>query len=284
MNNFLKSRHFKILLGLLVMLISFMLHAAWTGGISPVITQTVGFIVTPLQKISASISDTLTKYFDRYLNAADTEAQNIALREEVNALREQLIEQEQHRKENDMLKSFLGIKEQNPDFVLEPASVVARDPNNRAYSFTIDKGYLSGIQPQDPVISSDGLVGVVKEVGPNYAKVLTILDVAVDVGAYDVRTRDIGVVEGSIEIAADGYCRMVYLPRESGIAKGDLVATSGGGIFPRGLVIGHVEDVQAQGGGISIAATIKPAANIRTVTDVMVIKSFEGQEEVADES
>lgn len=105
--------------------------------------------------------------------------------------------------------------------------MVARDPDDRFYSFTIDRGSLSGIEPLDPVVTADGLVGVVREVGVNYSKVVTILDVWIDVGARDVRTRDIGIVTGSVDLAADGKCRLNYLPRESGAAPGDIVVTSG---------------------------------------------------------
>ena len=98
------------------------------------------------------------------------------------------------------------------------ASVIGRDPSDQFYSFTIDKGTLDGVSYQDPVITADGLVGIVSEVGPVFAKVTTILDVRLNVACQDVRTQDVATVSGDIELAQNGQCRMSLIPRESGIA------------------------------------------------------------------
>lgn len=255
-----------------------MLRAAWTGGLSPMVSQLTGAIVTPLQTVSASISDAVSGYFARYTQADRISAENEALREELTALRGNLVELEKYKQENKSLKKFLDIKEENPDFELEPAAVVARDPSDRAFSFTIDKGSSSGVKLRDTVITPEGLVGRVKEVGLNYAKVLTLLDPQVDAGAYDIRTRDIGLVSGALDLAGAGECKMTYLPRESGAAMGDIIATTGGSIYPKDLIIGTVSQVKTESGGISLFAVITPAADIRNLTDVMVIKSYQGQE------
>ena len=281
MGDFFRSTRFKILLGILIMLLAFTLRAAWTGGLSPMIAQAAGLIVTPLQRVAAEISSTASGYFQRYVRADEIAAENEQLRAEVNELRAQMVDYAQYKQENDTLREFLDIKGENPDFDLEPASVVARDPGDRFGSFTIDRGILHGVAVRDTVISADGLVGVVSEVGGNYAKVHTVLDVRVSVGAYDVRTRDIGIVTGDITLAGEQKCRMNYLLKESRVSSGDLVVTNGGGLFPKGLIIGKIARVGDDGG--SPYAEIELAANVRGVTDVMVIKSFEGQEEVAVE-
>lgn len=278
MGDFLKSKRFKILLAVLILLLFFMLRAAWTGGLSPLLSQVAGVIVTPVQKFSSSISNAVSGYFERFTSADELAAENESLHAENNKLREQLVEFEKYKQENGSLKRYLDIKEKHPDFELEPAAVVARDPNDRFGSFTIDKGSIDGVSLYDAVISPDGLVGRVKEVGLNYAKVLTILDVAVNAGAYDIRTRDIGIVTGAIDLAGEGQCKLTYLPRESGAAAGDIVATTGGGIFPKDLIIGKITQVKTEAGGISLYAVVEPAADIRTLTDVMVIKDYNGQE------
>lgn len=255
-----------------------MLRAAWTGGVSPALEQAVGIVAVPFQKSASAIAGFVSGYVQRYVRADEVAAENEELRAEVNELRGQLVEYETYKQENETLKQFLGIKEKNPDFVLEPAAVVGRDQNSRFYSFTIDKGSLSGVGPLDPVVSPEGLVGRVSEVGANYSKVITLLDVSSDVGAYDVRTRDIGTVTGDVALASQGSCKLSYLPRESGASVGDLVVTTGGGLFPKDLTIGKIARVSAEAGGISLYAVVEPAADVANLTDVMVIKSFEGQE------
>lgn len=261
------------------MLIALMLRASWTGGLSPAIEQVAGAIVAPFQKLSSTISDSVSGLFQRYARADEVAQENEALRDEINGLRAQLVNYEEYKHENEELRKYLDIeyKEEHPDFEMEPAAVVARDPDSRFYSFTIDRGSLDGVAPYDPVICADGLVGRVKEVGLTYSKVITILDVEIDVGAYDARTRDIGIVNGSVVLAADGRCIMNYLPRESGAAQGDLVVTSGGNLYPKGLVIGKIARLDNAPGNISLYAEIEPTADIRNLTDVMVITSFNGQ-------
>ncbi len=267
------------MIALFIMLIALMLRASWTGGLSPAIEQVAGAIVAPFQKLSSTISDGVSGLFQRYARADEVAQENEALRDEINGLRAQLVNYEEYKHENEELRKYLDIeyKEEHPDFEMEPAAVVARDPDSRFYSFTIDRGSLDGVAPYDPVICADGLVGRVKEVGLTYSKVITILDVEIDVGAYDARTRDIGIVNGSVVLAADGRCIMNYLPRESGAAQGDLVVTSGGNLYPKGLVIGKIARLDNAPGNISLYAEIEPTADIRNLTDVMVITSFNGQ-------
>ena len=279
MGDFFKSRKFKVLIALFIMLIALMLRASWTGGLSPAIEQVAGAVVAPFQKLSSTISDGVSGFFRRYARADEVAQENEALRSEINELRAQLVNYEEYKHENEELRKYLDIeyKEEHPDFEMTPAAVVARDPDSRFYSFTIDKGSLDGVAPYDPVVCADGLVGRVKEVGLTYSKVITILDVEIDVGAYDARTRDIGIVNGSVALAADGRCIMNYLPRESGAAQGDLVVTSGGNLYPKGLVIGKIARLDHAPGNISLYAEIEPTADIRNLTDVMVITSFNGQ-------
>ena len=279
MGDFFKSRKFKVLIALFIMLIALMLRASWTGGLSPAIEQVAGAVVAPFQKLSSTISDGGSGFFRRYARADEVAQENEALRSEINELRAQLVNYEEYKHENEELRKYLDIeyKEEHPDFEMTPAAVVARDPDSRFYSFTIDKGSLDGVAPYDPVVCADGLVGRVKEVGLTYSKVITILDVEIDVGAYDARTRDIGIVNGSVALAADGRCIMNYLPRESGAAQGDLVVTSGGNLYPKGLVIGKIARLDNAPGNISLYAEIEPTADIRNLTDVMVITSFNGQ-------
>ena len=156
--------------------------------------------------------------------------------------------------------------------------VFGRIAADRFYSFTIDKGSSDGVAENDPVITQEGLVGIVQEVGITHAKVLTILDVMVEVGAINTATREIGATSGEMALAEQGLLRLSYLPRESNAKAGDLIATTGvGGLFPRELVVGTIKEIFPDSQGLSLYAVISPPADIRSVRDVLVIKHFEGQ-------
>ena len=179
---------------------------------------------------------------------------------------------------NESLKEQLGIQEEHPEWETMTASVIGRDPSDQFYSFTIDKGTLDGVSYQDPVITSDGLVGIVSEVGPVFAKVTTILDVRLNVACQDVRTQDVATVSGDIALAENGQCRMSLIPRESGVAKGDIIQTAGtSGLYPQGIVIGRIQEVAFEPQGTMMYAVIEPTNDIKNIKDVMVITSFKGQ-------
>jgi rod shape-determining protein MreC len=236
-------------------------------------------ITTPFQKLSSSISGAATGFFDKFVNADAYFNENKKLREDITKLRKELVDYDKIKDENDQLKEIAGIKEIHDDFVLESASVSGRDPNDRYGSFMIDKGKLHGISARDPVMTSDGLVGYIEEVGATFSRVTTILSPEINVGSYEVRSKDTGVITGDISLAEKGLCKLAYLPtRESSITKGGMVVTSGlSGIFPRGIIVGIVQEVKPETHGISIYATISPAARITDTKNVFVIKNFLGK-------
>ena len=86
-------------------------------------------------------------------------------------------------------------------------------------------------------------------------------------------------MSGTIDLAEDGLCLMEYIPRDSLAAVGDLVLTSGSGLFPKDIVIGSIAAVGPNTYGTSLAATIRPAADIASVKNVFVVTYFEGQGE-----
>ncbi len=250
------------------------------------VSQILGAITTPMQQVSSYISGGVSGFFGGIQNSQETANENRELRLELARLEEQLVELETLRQENDRLETALGIQEQNPDFEIVSAGVIGRDYNSRFSSFTIDRGSFHGLSPRDPVISDEGLVGIVSEVGLTHSKVETILDVTLNVGAVDNRTRESGIISGDATLADEGLCRLSYLDRESSVAVGDLIITSGSdsqGLFPKGIVIGSVTQVLPDTSGLSLYAVVDPAATISSVQDVYVITEFLGQGEISIE-
>lgn len=278
MNKFLKSWYFKVLCGLAIFAVALMIRAAASGNSEVFLSQAVSVISQPFLKISAAVTNSVGDFLDRFANAEELYLENQELRKQLQEANRKLINAEQDKRENEQFRSFLGLKETNPDYEFEPATVIGRDSTNRFYSFTVDKGSINGVEAADPVITADGLVGIVWEVGLTYSHVRTILDISVEAGVYDISTRDSGIVTGDISLSAEGLCKLKYLPKESGIASGNLIVTSGiGGVFPKDLVVGTVKSITADSSGLSLTAIIVPAADIGNVTDVLIIKSFNGQ-------
>lgn len=277
MNDFFKSVRFKILAAILTMMAGFMVMSIYTGGTASFFAQIVNIVTVPVQRFSANVTNSATSFFDRFLNSSQIYEQNALLQAELNEYRGRLVDYDKVKHENEQFRKILNIKEKRQDMTLEAASVIARDYTARFFMFTIDKGSLDGVSYLDPVMTEDGLVGYISEVSLTSAKVITILDVTIAVGAYSSATRDMGIVTGTVELASAGMCQIEYLPRDSEISAGNMILTSGGSFFPKDLIIGTVEQVRTGSHGISMVATIQPTAQVRTVKDVFVITSFEGQ-------
>ena len=278
MQKFIKSWYFKVLCALAIFSVALMIKAASSGSADVFLSQTVSVVSQPFLKFGASVTGSVNEFLDRFIHAEENYLKVEELQEELREANEKLIDYERIKRENEQFREFLQLKETNPDYDFATATVIGRDSTNRFGSFTIDKGSLDGVEAADPVITADGLVGIVWEVGLTYSHVRTILDISVEVGVYDIATRDSGIITGDISLSSDGLCKLKYLPKESGIASGNLVVTSGiGGVFPKDLPVGTVRSIEVDSSGLSLMANIEPAADIMDVTEVLVIKAFNGQ-------
>ena len=148
---------------------------------------------------------------------------------------------------------------------------------NWTSTLTIDKGTLHGLEVNDCVISETGaLVGLISEVGTNWATVLTLVDTDTSLGAQVFRTNDLGLAQGNFSLMGKNRLRLEYLPVDCSLLGGDLVVTSGlGEYYPSGLVIGSVEELQMDDSGASSYAIVVPAVDFDALSEVFVIRSFD---------
>ena len=275
MKDFFSTVKFKILMGVLVLLAGVMTYAAANGRLTAAPQELLGAAAVPLQRISAAVSGAIEGFVNKYIRIDAIMEENEQLQEENAELRAQMVDYDLIKRENEQLREAWGIKEEFPDRQIVNAKVIGRDALDKYYGFTIDKGSRHGIEVKDCVITANGIVGRVIEVGPNYAKVATILDPSVSVGCMVSRTGDIGLVGGDTELSLNGQCAMTLLPRDTLATAGDEVITTGeGGVFPKQLAVGTVVEVHLETSGKSMIAVIEPYEDIEKVTSVMVITEF----------
>ena len=203
-----------------------------------------------------------------------------ALQEENAQLEDQLVGYEELQQENEQLKTQLGLEEEEPENELRAASVIGRDPNDVFYGFSIDAGTLSGVSVGDPVITDQGLVGVVTQAYATSSKVTCLLSEDVHVAAWSPKRQESGVIESDVTSASTGVLRLNYLSGDTQIQEGDIIATSGeGGAFPQGLKIGTVARVEKSENDISRFAVIQPFEDLTKVQEVYVVVDFPGKGE-----
>ena len=279
MREFFRSRKFKVLAGIAALLFGMILYAASTSGAASLPSAILGAVLSPVQRLSSGISDSVRASLDKLLNAVKYYRENEALREKLTYYYNLTIDNEKLKEENEALRQVIGLKEENPDYVFSPpAAIIARGMGDVFGGFSIDKGSYDDISLHDPVITADGLVGYVTEVAPTYSRVTTILSPDLTVAVYCVRTQDQGTVSGSVTLAEDGTCLMRYIDQNSDIQEGDLIVTAGQtGVFPEGRVVGTVESVGRADSGLSLSAVVRPAVELDKIGSVFVITSFQGQ-------
>ena len=282
MRFFFRSRQFKVILSILIVLIAVSVIFSLIGSqISPQ-ANIIGMITAPFRSAANGIWDGVEDFISAYKDGNKLMLENAELEAEVNELREQLSDYQQTQAENEFYKKYLKIAENHPDFKFTAATLISRDNDDPYQSLVINKGSLNGASAYDPVITDAGLVGFVSQVGLTTSKVTTILSPELSIGALDSRTNDSGVVSGNLEMARNGKTKFYNLARSCNVAIGDYVTTSGEGIFPKGLLIGKIEAIGTDKYNTSIYATVTPFANIEELRQVMVITEFEGQGSVLD--
>ena len=278
MKDFLHSITFKILLGVLALLLGMMIYGASTGGIATVTESVLTAVTQPFVKLSSSISGAANGFFGKFFNAGAISDENERLRDEIAGLREQLADYDKAVYENEQYKEMLKITQEHPDYEITSASVISRDASYGFGRFTIDKGTIAGVSLKDPVITPDGLVGYVSSVGPTFATVTTLLDVSIDIGCAVSRTRESGILCGDALLAKKGMTCLKYLSRNTTAIEGDMLITSGvGGMYPEGLLVGKIKSLHTATSGLSVNAEIEPFVDVERITDVMVITGFFGQ-------
>lgn len=178
--------------------------------------------------------------------------------------------------ENDELRQMLDLKKTQVDLTLIAASVSAKDPSGWYSTFTIDKGISDGIKEDQPVVNSNReLIGRIGRTGDNWAEVVTLLDPQASIGAMVKRSGAIGILEGNTELRYSNKSRFGYLSRDTDITTGDYLETSGqGGIYPKGLIIGKIEEVKDDSSTMSRYAEVSICADVSSVKEVFVISAF----------
>lgn len=189
------------------------------------------------------------------------------LNKEVNFLRHKINEMNEIYQENIRLKNLLSFKQKSAYKVIA-AAVTGRSADNWSSVVIINKGRNSGIKRGMVVTTYLGLVGRVIETQGNASRILLINDPNISVSAIDQRSRQEGLVQGTL----GGNLVMRYLPKEADVQIQDTIVSSGlTGIYPKGLLIGSVIEIGEEFSGLTRYAIIKPAVNLSSIEEVLII-------------
>lgn len=236
----------------------------------------VGTVTMPVRWVATVVGDAFEGWGKYFGTMKALNEENQALIDENEALKEQLQNAELLEKENERLRDYLDMKNKYPSFAMEEGMVISHSSGNYITNFTLNRGTLHGIQPNMPVITKDGIVGYVVEVGLNWCMVSTLIETATSVGAYIPRSEVVGIVSGDYSMRHQGTCKIGYIDAEADIEVGDTVYSSGtGSVYPADLKIGTITAIEANEYDRTLVATITPAVDFSSLKWVMIITGYQ---------
>ncbi|MBR5783293.1 MAG: rod shape-determining protein MreC [Clostridia bacterium] len=280
MGHFFRSRAFIGMCIIAVLLTGLGLLSMSERGRVTIIEDFVGIVITPLQKASNRLVKAAGNFKKVFTEYDLLQEENTALKEQLAAAEDQLRDAEEDIVENKTLRGALGLAEENPDMQFVSAHISGSDMDSYAQTLTLDCGSVHGVSARDMVVTGEGIVGYVSEVGTTWCKVMTILDPSCEIGVVLTRTGTAAVLQGDATMSADGRCKTAYLKNDITLTVGDSIETSGiGGLFPDGLFVGRVREIKSESTGLSQYAVVEPAVDIKNISTVLIITEFLGQEE-----
>ena len=233
-----------------------------------------GYVFVPMQKGINTVGSWITDKSDHLKKLSDVMKENEELKQQVDSLTTELntIKLEQYELEN--LRELLNLDQKYPSYDKVAANVIGKDGGNWFTNFTIDKGADDGIEKDVNVIAGSGLVGIVTDVGPNYAKVSTIINDTMKVSGMVTSTSDNLIVNGSLQNMNENM--VIEFPnlndKDNKVTIGDPVVTSYvSDQYQQGILIGYISTLEMDANNLTKSGTITPAVDFEHIEGVLVI-------------
>ncbi len=264
-----------VLFILMLLCVSLLAVDYFKPGLLKPVTDAVHSVLLPMQKglnhLGTGFADTA---YD-YQSLEEAREENKALREEVASLREQVNNYQQGQIELEELRQLFELSGQYTDYEMTGARVIQKDAGNWYHSFVIDKGADDGLQVDMNVIAGGGLVGIITEVGPNYARVRSIIDDDSNVSAMSLNSGDTCIVSGDLELYEEGRLRLGYIDKDDNVWDDDKIVTSNiSDKYLPNILIGYAQDIQVDSNNVTKSGYLIPAVDFDHLQTVLVIKTL----------
>ncbi|MCI7106278.1 MAG: rod shape-determining protein MreC [Lachnospiraceae bacterium] len=243
-----------------------------------------GYVFIPMQKGINGAGSWISNKTNDFKTLGEVLKENKELQEQVDELTVQLNNTKLEQYELDNYRQLLELDEQYGEYDKIAAHVIAMDGTNWFSTFTIDKGSKQGIQKGMNVIAGSGLVGIVTDVGPNYAKVRSIIDDSSNVSSMVLTTKDNFNVSGSLmSMNKDKLLPFSELRDEDDEVKvGDPVVTSRvSDQYQPGILIGYVYSIEDNANNLTKSGTITPVVDFQHLQEVLVITDIKNTGELS---
>ncbi len=232
-----------------------------------------GYVFIPMQKGINEVGTWLNQVTDNLEQLKDVMQKNEELQAQVDELTTQLSTYQMEQYDIEDMRRLLDLDEQY-EYEKLGASIIGKDAGNWFDTFIIDKGSEDGIEVDMNVIAGSGLVGIVTNVGPNYANVRSIIDDRNSVSAMVLTTSDKCFVNGDLEMMSKQQTIAFtdLTDADDKAAVGDQVVTSyTSSKYLPGLLIGQIQELNKDSNNLTKSGTITPVVDFEHIKNVLVI-------------
>jgi rod shape-determining protein MreC len=224
-------------------------------------------VTAPVARLVSAPFDGVQRFYANYVDLIGVRAENRRLQRRLSEIEAENLQFREALVASGHLGRVASMRDE-VEIPMLPAEVVGLDVAPWFRSVLVDRGSVHGVEPGHPVITHEGVVGVVTATSSHAAKTMLVLDRQSAVDALVQRSRARGVVRG---VGSDRL-EFEFVVRGSDVVAGDEVVTSGlGGIYPKGLRLGRVSELREAGGRLTRIAVIEPAVDLGRLEQVFVM-------------
>ena len=243
------------------------------GSILNPLRTAVGYVLVPIQSGVNRVGGGLYNELSSVGKLKTALAENETLKTRVNELTEENTRLRSEQFELERLRSLYELDQEYMQYHKIGARSIAKDSSSWFSVFRIDKGADDGIKQDMNVIAGGGLVGIVTDVGANYATVRSIIDDSSRVSAMAQQSGDSCIVAGDLKLFKEGRLKLSYMEKDDDIKDGDMIVTSNiSGKFLPGILVGYATDITVDyNDNLTKSGYLIPAARFDRLQEVLVI-------------
>ena len=268
-----------ILLGLSAFCVLMMLLSSFSDKVGGPFKALANVTVIPLQQGINQIGGWMGDMKDNFSTLKQLQAENEKLQEQVDALTTENNYLQEESYEYERLQELYKLDQNYADYEKTAAHVIGKDSGNWFSTFTIDKGSRDGIAVDMNVLAGSGLVGIVTEVGPTWAKVRSIIDDANNVSGMVLSTSDTCIVSGDLSLMNTGQISFDQMENnDHNVSVGDQIVTSYiSDKYLQGILIGSVSEINVDSNNLTRSGYITPAVDFRNIQEVLIITTTKAE-------
>ena len=276
MKRFFTSRVWTVIFIAILIALIFAVSTSLTGKAAT--GSLVQNILSPFRSAVSYLTDQAEQLYNYMFEYESLLAENQQLKDQLAKMEEDARRADAMSRENDRLRAMLEFTQLNPEYDFAEGYIISWSSNDWSHTFTINRGKDAEIEPGMCAITANGeVVGLVTEVGGNFAVIKTVLDSSLEISAMVSASGYAGMVTGGYITGNRDMLRMDYLPSNSVIRNRDQVVTAGSTVYPRNLILGYVVDAGFNDTGVVKYAILEPAADIGSLEQLFILTKYDTQ-------